>query len=161
MIVVADASTIIGLHRIGRLDLLRAVFGEIHIPPSVAAELVHADPVRNVDVRLFPWIRLSSPDPGPGAIVWRKRLDPGESDAIALALERNGKLVAGDGPGRKEAIRLGLDLMGLVGVAVAAKRLGAIPAMRDLFLDLVTRSNFRIKREILNGVLVKDGEEPI
>ncbi len=44
MIVVADATPLIHLHRVGRIDLLRAVFSEIVVPPVVAREIA-AGPV--------------------------------------------------------------------------------------------------------------------
>jgi len=35
MIVVADAGPLIALARIGRFDLLRSLYGQLHIPPAV------------------------------------------------------------------------------------------------------------------------------
>jgi uncharacterized protein len=42
MIVVADASPLIALARIGRLDLLRAMFGGLLLPEAVWREVVAA-----------------------------------------------------------------------------------------------------------------------
>ena len=40
MIVVADASPLIAVARIGRLDLLRSVFGQLLVPDAVWREVV-------------------------------------------------------------------------------------------------------------------------
>jgi predicted nucleic acid-binding protein len=42
MIVVADSSPLVVLVNIGQIDLLRALFQQILIPPDVAAELASA-----------------------------------------------------------------------------------------------------------------------
>ena len=38
--VVADTSPLIALHQLGQLSLLQRIFGEIHVPPAVARELI-------------------------------------------------------------------------------------------------------------------------
>ena len=44
MIVVSDASPLIGPCNIGRVDLLPALFGTVVVPGAVAAEVVHLWP---------------------------------------------------------------------------------------------------------------------
>lgn len=52
-------------------------------------------------------------------------LGPGESEVLALALERPGAtVILDDGTGRRCARLLGIPLMGTLGVLVAAKRRG-------------------------------------
>jgi predicted nucleic acid-binding protein len=50
-IVVSDSTCLIALERIGRLDLLPAVFEQIWIPPAVAAEFGAP----------LPWLRVRAP----------------------------------------------------------------------------------------------------
>jgi predicted nucleic acid-binding protein len=38
--VVADTSPLIALHQLGQLSLLQRIFGEIHVPPAVAREII-------------------------------------------------------------------------------------------------------------------------
>jgi predicted nucleic acid-binding protein len=44
-VVVADASPLIAFQQIGRLDLLRTVFGELTVPPAVAREILPSVPL--------------------------------------------------------------------------------------------------------------------
>jgi uncharacterized protein len=64
-------------------------------------------------------------------------LGPGESAVIALALEIGGaRTVMDDLNGRKCALSSGLDVMGTLGVVVAAYRRGRIENPRQVLLDL-------------------------
>jgi len=58
MLVVADASPLVGLIKIGHVDVLAGLYGAVVIPPQVAAEL--ADPRRPAEVRA----RIASALPG-------------------------------------------------------------------------------------------------
>ena len=113
MIVVGDSSPLIGLSAIGRLDLLRALYGSVLIPPAVAAEIAageerpggravaEADRITEADVA------DATPVPLAGG------LGAGETAAIRLALALGAdRLLVDDLPARKEAVRLGLSVTG-------------------------------------------------
>ena len=51
MLVVADASPLVGLVKIGHAEVLAALYGAVVIPPKVAAELTDAR--RPTEVRTF------------------------------------------------------------------------------------------------------------
>ena len=78
--VVADASAVIALHQIGRLDVLRTIYPAIVIPPAVAAEIRPS-----VDRPNWLVVRaLAGPiDPR----VLGSRLGRGEQEVLSLALE--------------------------------------------------------------------------
>ena len=64
MLVFADASPLIGLVKIGHADVLAALYGQVVIPPQVAAEL--ASPKRPDEVRAFmasapTWLSVRTP----------------------------------------------------------------------------------------------------
>ena len=66
----------------------------------------------------------------------RQRLDPGEAEAIALALEiRPDALLIDETRGRVVERRLGLPLIGVLALLVRAKRTSMITAVRPL-MDL-------------------------
>jgi len=74
--VVSDASPLIALDRIGRLDLLRELFGTVTVPPAVAAEVF-------ADREPPAWVTVASKPETLG--VGGSVLGRGEAEAIALA----------------------------------------------------------------------------
>src|SRR4051812_18196471 len=106
MLVVADASPLVGLVRIGHADVLPALFGEVVIPPKVAEELTN--PRRPVEVRAFmasppAWLSVRAPT----RLEPIADLDAGELEAISLATElRADLLLIDEAKGREAAIAL-------------------------------------------------------
>jgi predicted nucleic acid-binding protein len=146
-VVVSDATTLIVLQRISRLDLL-AVLDEVLVPPAVWEELtrdyrfpsqvVRVEPVR--DRKLVGFLHAF--------------LDPGESEAIALAKERALPLIIDEKKGRRAARRLGITITGFLGLVLfAAERRVLTPGQAmevvegamaaGLFIDSATLARFR------------------
>jgi predicted nucleic acid-binding protein len=122
--VVVDSTCLIGLEQIGHLDLLPHLFEPICAPPEVQRESGFS----------YEWLRIETPS-NPNLISALKLMvDDGEAEAIALAVERNWKIVLDDRKARDLAQRLGLKIIGTVGILVRAKRSGLLPWINPLLM---------------------------
>jgi len=147
-VIVSDTSCIILFFKIGELELLKKLFGEIHITETVSKEF---------DQPLPDWIKVVTPktDLHKGLSGY---LDTGEATSIALASEHDYSLLVIDEiKGRKAAKELGISVTGSLGVLVAAKNKGHIKAVKPI-LDRIQRTNFRISKELIERVLEKVNE---
>ncbi len=149
MIVIADASCLIALLNIGRIELLQQIYGQIVTTHTVASE---------VGQKLPEWISIAEILDEEFHRTIRQLLDPGEASAIALAREVNEPLlVLDDLAARKFAERLGLRMIGTLGILEDAKSKGIVPEVRPL-LDALKRVNFRVSKTLEERVLHRTGE---
>jgi predicted nucleic acid-binding protein len=117
---------LIGLERIGRLDILPALFDPILIPPEVQREFG----------TLLPWLIVEPPADQALVAALKLLVDDGEAEAIALAHEQGRRIILDDRRARSVARSLGVTIIGTVGVLVRAKHLGIITSLRALMSDL-------------------------
>lgn len=89
MIVVSDTSPILNLARIARLELLPALYHQVIIPPAVHGELIASkrDLPPAIDLAAEPWLTVAVPKNQAEVQKLREDLDPGEAEAIVLAVE--------------------------------------------------------------------------
>jgi len=158
VIVISDTSAITNLAAIQYLQLLPQLYNQVTIPEAVYRELAEIDlPVPGtLEVQTAPWLEVRQVVSR--AIVERLqaevRLDPGESEAIALALELNADLLLIDERrGRAEANRLGVRITGLLGILVEAKQKKLIIAVKPLMDALIDTSDFRVSSALYNQIL--------
>jgi predicted nucleic acid-binding protein len=156
MTVVADASPLIALARIGRLALLHSVFGRLLLPEAVWREVVEAGMAKPGagEVWRAGWIeRRSVRDAGLVALL-RHNLGAGESEAIVLAREAGADLVLlDDRMGRAAATRLGLRVVGLVGVLVEARERGLLPDPETVANELHQAAGFWLSNDLREIVI--------
>jgi predicted nucleic acid-binding protein len=156
-LVVADAGPLIALARLGSLALLPGLFSQALITPQVLAEC-EARHDRNEGAAIRAAISTGSlrlqapPTPLPG---WG--VDPGESSAIALALQTGAGVLMDDRAGRNVARTLGLDVIGTAGLLVLAKRRGQISAVRG-HLEFLVDSGYFLGPQVVAEVLGLAGE---
>ncbi len=152
-VAIPDTSPIIGLHQIGQLELLRLLFGQVMAPPAVAREVAPS-------VMLPLWVEVRPPPRPLDPRLQEAQLDPGETEAMALALDVHPELlIIDDLRGRRLAQRLGLTITGTAGVLVRAKTRGLIPAVRPL-LDEVVAAGLFLGPDIYRLALEQAGEAP-
>jgi predicted nucleic acid-binding protein len=115
--VVLNNTPLVALWSIGRLDLLRDLFGEILIPQAVEAEFLAMDrSLREKSLAASPWVRVAELAQPRRALAFAG-LDRGEAEVIALAEETGARLVVLDErKGRRFAERLELPLTGTLGL---------------------------------------------
>ena len=153
MIVVADTSPINYLILIGEIDVLPALYEQIVIPDAVLEELTR--PVSPAAVRKWlenppAWLDIRTPgstNPEPSI-----PLDAGELEAIALAEELDADLlIVDDWAARSEAERLGLRVLGTLGVL----RDAAADGLLDLCAAVarLRQTNFRVSATFLENLL--------
>ena len=129
MTAVANSSPLIWLAKAGRLDLLKAVFGELLIPEKVYEEVVvrgleegFKDPLAVKRAVEDGWIKVVRVRPE----VEAEDLHPGEVEAISLAKEKGCTLLADDRVARALAKALGVEVRGTAFVLLRAVKMGLI-----------------------------------
>ena len=132
---------------VGRLNLLRSQFREIRIPIAVQSELdrvSHAAALKEIQQAFQDgWIKPQALREGKIARLLATTLDPGEAEAIALALELSADLILLDErDGRQAAEHAGLRVTGVLGVLLRAKNDGQIERVRPEVEALRTRARF-------------------
>jgi len=156
MKVVSNASPLINLARIGQLGLLPGIFNRIIIPEAVWQEVVvdgKGQPGAE-EIRHTTWIERAAVSNRQLVHSLRQELDPGESEAVALAVELKADwLLMDERLGRQTARHFGLGCIGLVGILKTAKQRGEIEAMRPLLDQLRDLAGFRVSLALYEQVL--------
>jgi predicted nucleic acid-binding protein len=157
VLVVSDTSPVRALHRVGLLDLLPAIFGDVLVPPAVRDELLAAPadftPIRIEDFQFF---RLVAPA---RMLEFAAHLDPGESEAISLADElRADWLLIDERMGHDVAIAAGLRTVGVIGILLRAKQVGKLTLIAPVISKLRTHGRFRLSDAIVSEALKQAGE---
>jgi predicted nucleic acid-binding protein len=161
IVVVSNASPLINLARIGKLDLLRQLYEELSVPEAVWQEIVvkGAGQPGAEEVKTATWIKRRAVTNTQLARALQQELDTGEAEAIALALEMEAKLLLMDEHvGRETARHLGLHCIGLIGVLIEAKRKGLISTVKPHLDALRDVAGFRVSDPLYQRVLQDEGE---
>jgi predicted nucleic acid-binding protein len=164
MIVVSNASPLIGLASIGQLNLLKQLYGEIHIPEAVWREVVidgAGQPGAN-EVNKADWIKRRGVSNRQLVLALEQDLDDGEAEAIALAVElKAGLLIIDERLGRNTAEHFGLDFTGVIGVLIEAKHKGLVNEVKRYLDELRIVAGFRISDRLYKRVSIDEGERMV
>ena len=105
------------------------------------------------------WIEVMSIADTDLVTMLKASLDSGEAEAIVLAREQNLSIVLLDEKdARKAARKLGLSVLGTVGVLIWAKRAGIIDDLRSQLVALQQQGGFRLSRSLYLEALAAVGE---
>lgn len=145
-VVIANSTCLIGLGKIGRLDILRQLFGHIIVPSAVYHEVV----IRGMgrigakEVEEAAWIETHEVK-NTLAVNTLKLLmiGTGEAEAIALAVEANADfIILDDWKARQIALGMSLPVIGTVAVLTRAVEKGFIEDLTSVLQDL-RKAGFR------------------
>ena len=142
--IISDASCLIALTNINRLEILKQLFNEIIITPEVASEYKRSLP---------DWIIIKDVKNKDMIAEARKNnLGIGESSSIALAMEtQNAVLILDDDRARIFARKNGLAITGTLTIIGSACDLGYIESYEEACEDL-RQVNFRFSSKIQEEV---------
>jgi len=161
--VVIDSSVLIALAAGEQFHLLREFYSTIHIPPEVWNETTASAKAFGVQevrqAKAEGWLIVQSPRDLTKVSALPFNLQPGETEALALALEIPGSLLlVDDAQGRKAAAALGIAYTGTLGVLLRAKAEGKIPALRPVLGLLAARTTFWLSPVVESAALKQAGE---
>jgi predicted nucleic acid-binding protein len=155
-LVIADTGPINYLILIGHIDILPALFERVILPAVVRDEMKHrkaptavqqwiADPPTWAEVR--PTIKfIVTPDPS------HQKLDPGEEDAIALAVELHADLILiDDRDGVLAARSKGFRVAGTLGILSMAAEHGLVDLVEAF--ERIKQTNFHYRQETMDQLL--------
>ena len=161
MVVVADASPLIFLSRLGLLKVLPQLFESITIPQAVLREVNRGGGILPgaSEINKLRWLKVVDIE---SDVVLRQALTgdlgAGESEAIVLALESKADLLlVDDRSARAAARRLQLQIRGTLGILLDAKRAGLIEDLEP-HLDRLVSIGAWLSPQLQQRVLSKAGE---
>ena len=139
MTLVADTGPLIALAKVDALRLPTELFGTVLIPPAVREELLgkvgpEAPRLRHAIQHTLEVRQPSDAPPEVQAVV--SRYAPGERDALLLAHQLEAPLLIDERFGREAARSLKLDVIGVAGLLIRAKRTGLIGAAVPILLEM-------------------------
>lgn len=162
--VICDSSTLIHLSAIGRLHLLRDIYGTLTVPATVWREVVEQGSgrfgVAEVEAaRRDGWIEVRPVTNIPLLRSLKQNLDDGEAEVLALAVEAGASLVLLDeSEARSMAGSLGVPKTGAIGVLIRAKVEGRIERLSDELVRLRTEGGFWMEERLYHLALQAVGE---
>ncbi len=162
-VVIADASPLIGLTRIGGLDWPALLFGSVVITPIVLQEVLPGTQQRGeleIQAALDSGCLQVWSEPVADLALDLGDLDAGESQSIVLALHVRpvqSLLIIDERAGRAAAAECGLLMIGTAAIIGRAKKAGLIPLAKPVLAKLLA-SDFRISAKQLLQILEDVGE---
>ena len=161
MIVVSNTTPILSLYKIGKLDLLRSLFGQITVPMAVYNEIAVAGRGKqgHDEFDKTDYIHIKEINNVFAANLLRSQLDYGEAEAIVLARELAANiLLLDEKKARKVAQISAQTVIGTLGILHAAKNRGLIPDIKTS-LDSLIANGIWIDRSLYRTILQNNNEK--
>jgi predicted nucleic acid-binding protein len=160
MLTVSNTSPLLNLAIIDHLSLLEKQFQTVYVPESVLAELrvnENLNGSNHLKVALEKgWLKVQPVQNKAFVQLLRRELDQGESEAIALAIEKQADLILLDEKeGRRIARTLNLKITGILGIAIKASQNGDLESISEFIQTLRTQAHFHISPSLEREILAK------
>jgi len=147
--IIFDSTTLIILFDLDRMELLENLFEKVYITPIVLEEISVKYPIV-----LPPFMQVEKPKEDALFNSLKMLLDLGQSEAIALAKEKNLYLIIDEKKGRKIAKELGLKVIGLLGVVYLNDKKGFLTKSEaSRFMEGAIEHGYRISRKMVYDLL--------
>ena len=127
----SNTTPLIALAGVRQLDLLSALFGEIHVVETVIDECAAGGPIAVPNLRNLGWVRVVKVLPAnqPGVLL---DLDRGERDTLTMAQKMGAaRVIIDERIGRNIAELIGLHVVGTLGILLKAKEQGLIASFGE------------------------------
>jgi len=145
-IVVVNSTPVILLQNIGQLDLLQKMYGRVYIAEAVYQEVIVAGAEKDGGSDFISqnnWIEVSKIRNDAARKTFVTSLHIGEVETMILAMEMSADLcVLDDLLARKHAKRLDINVIGTLGILLAAKKLKHIDSVKLLIDKLISVGMF-------------------
>ena len=153
--IIVNSTPLIILCKIGQLEILKKLYGEIFIPQAVYKEITAKSDLIKTQINnaAKEWIKIKAIQNHDDKKMYKAKLHDGEVEVMILAQEQKADLVIiDDNAAKKTAKYLQLPVTGTLGVLIKAKMKGIIPNVL-LIIEEMERNHFYINKEIKNMVL--------
>jgi uncharacterized protein len=157
-LVVSNTTPLINLVGVGHLNLLPGLYGGVTFADAVRDEYVAGKTPTDRDLGTLSWLQIAPAMPLNPSLPFQ--LGRGEAEKLSLAVVVQARAVNLDEAyGRRTARRLGLPVVGTLGVLLAAKQAGLLPAIGPV-IDEMIRQGRRISQRLKAQILRAAGEQP-
>jgi len=157
MDIVVNASPLILLCKVGRVELVRGLCRTVCVPEGVVTEIsaVPDDPACHM-LSVCTWLQRVTVDIPDGIKAWD--LGRGESEVVAYALATTGyRPLLDDAEGKACSLAFGLKPLGTGGLLVYAKSAGLLDTVGEVLNDMRARGLW-ISDVVVRAILQQAGE---
>ena len=156
--VIVNSTPLIILSKIGELEILKNLYGEIMIPRAVFEEVTRKNDLANEKILKSEWIKIFEVQDKSDRKIYQAKLHDGEVEVMMLAKEISADLlIIDDNSAKKFAKFLCFKVTGTLGILLKAKSEKIISEVRPI-LDKMLAEKFYISDKIINLVLKTAGE---
>jgi uncharacterized protein len=160
VVVISDTSPVRALNYLGLIDILGTLFDKVIVPPAVLHELSFPPSrIKSVEISAYDFFEILAPHDEARVQSFLRLLDPGESEALALALEIGPEAVLlDDRAARAVATEHEIPILGTLGVLLHAKVRGRIESVGPLIETLTRDLDFYVSDTLRADILRSAGE---